>query len=763
MVEFEQPKSLSPEQLERWGVIKQFRPLLTTMRVLTNKHLAPLFRKMLDEFDEALFDQSDKATTNAKQIEYFDLMRNVRKMREQVEEGFFQQVHQGCEYFVQGRYAEETVATDTQLELVGKEHLEQSLAGKTVVDKALARYSIEISSLNQRFAVINGGSKLGEDSARLPSGPAQIVNAFEVAVEPLNLPNDVMLLVFQLFDQHVMSQMATLYRLLNDQMIRANILPNLKTESYAKAIVKQPSRRESAASRGSTDEEGIGTPDAIAENGASSRPSNGAPSSNEVTLTHDEKALFISISEMLTHRRTESDSITHEISQIKAKREELVEALSRIQHQEKSISSIQEELTSMGSFKELVIEQIQKISSQEIGVSGADADTIDLVGMIFEFVLDDTALSDAIKALLSHLHTPYLKVAILDKTFFGSKSHPARQLLNLMAQTAGSTQFTKGDDQGIYTKVQATVERIVKDFKDDLGLFESLLEDFQIFEESLTRRRDHVEKRAVAAVQGQEELTDARRKTMAIIRQKTQGVALDATMLKVLDGPWANLLVLTLLPKSKVSGRWDVCVDVVNDIVKLHQQPPDDWQRQLQILRGKIKKGLEIIGHPQAETQTMLQQMGQWVPPSPRKPQNTSLDDALAELDSVETALQNTVPPIAETDVVTDRPSAAELRLQKAMVVEKERLQQLPFGTWFEFHVDQEARQQRVKLAWFSTGTLNFMFVNHAGAKVGIKPIDMLVKEMLNGQTRIVEETQKPFVDRALNFVMTRLKSEKSG
>jgi len=757
MVDFEQPASLSPDQQQRWNVIKQFRPLLTTMRVLTNKHLAPLFRKMLDEFDEALFEQSDKATTNVMQIQYFDLMRDVRKLREQVEDAFFQRVHQGCEHFVQGTHIEEKVDKDAQLSLVGHDHLDQSLAGKTVVSKALARYSVEISSLNQRFAVIDGGSKPGEDSVNLPSGPAHIVSAFEHAIQPLNLPSDVVLLVFELFDQHVMSQMATLYRLLNDQMIRANILPNLKTDTYVAKIVKQASPRArvgaavSESASASASASAGGQPPAVAS----------VSLGDQVTLTHEEKALFISISEMLASRRGDTGLLSDEISEIKAKREELVEALSRIQDQEQSISSIQEELHSIENFKDVVTEQIQQISSDKVGVAGADADTIDLVGMMFQFVLDDAALSDSIKTLLSHLHTPYLKVAILDKAFFGDKAHPARQLLNLMAKTAGRIQFKAADDQGIYDKVHATVDQIVKEFKDDIHLFELLLEDFQTFDESLNRRREHVEKRAIATVQGQEELIGARQKTTEVIQAKTQDISLGAAMLAVLNGPWSTLLVLTLLPKSKVSGRWDVCVAVIDEMVALHNKPPENWQRQLQILRGKVKKGLSIIGHPQAESDEMLAAMGQWTPP--KAPESTCLDNALAELDSVETALQETATAIAEIEVVPEALSEDEQQAEAAIAAETERLKHLPFGTWFEFHVDQAERQQRVKLAWFSTSTLNFMFVNHAGAKVGIKPIEMLVKEMLSGQTRVVEEIQKPFVDRALNFVMTRLASERSG
>ena len=59
---------------------------------------------------------------------------------------------------------------------------------------------------------------------------------------------------------------------------------------------------------------------------------------------------------------------------------------------------------------------------------------IDLVGMLFDFILDDDNLPDTCKTTLSHLHTPYLKVALQDKALFTQHHHPARRLLNAMAQ-----------------------------------------------------------------------------------------------------------------------------------------------------------------------------------------------------------------------------------------------------------------------------------------------------------------------------------------
>ncbi|MCC6373256.1 MAG: DUF1631 family protein, partial [Moraxellaceae bacterium] len=45
---------------------------------------------------------------------------------------------------------------------------------------------------------------------------------------------------------------------------------------------------------------------------------------------------------------------------------------------------------------------------------------INLVSMLFDFILDDDYLPMAMKALLGRLQIPLLKVAIIDKTFFNA-------------------------------------------------------------------------------------------------------------------------------------------------------------------------------------------------------------------------------------------------------------------------------------------------------------------------------------------------------
>src|SRR5690606_2766630 len=64
-----------------------------------------------------------------------------------------------------------------------------------------------------------------------------------------------------------------------------------------------------------------------------------------------------------------------------------------------------------------------------------DADTIDLVDMLFDHIMKDVKPNSPAATLLAQLQVPLLRLALQDKGFFTRRQHPARQMLNAIAET----------------------------------------------------------------------------------------------------------------------------------------------------------------------------------------------------------------------------------------------------------------------------------------------------------------------------------------
>src|SRR5699024_4297325 len=125
----------------------------------------------------------------------------------------------------------------------------------------------------------------------------------------------------------------------------------------------------------------------------------------------------------------------------------------------------------INTLKAHLVTQINQLrGSKGARMSGADEDTIDLVGMLFEFILEDRNLPVEMQVLLARLQIPYLKAAILDRRMFAHASHPARRLLDALAEAAKG--WSEESDRGrrLYAKVHGIVETLLQEFDDDLDI-----------------------------------------------------------------------------------------------------------------------------------------------------------------------------------------------------------------------------------------------------------------------------------------------------
>ena len=121
--------------------------------------LPRLMQELFEHVDDELYQLADKSASDVLQTRYFDAMRELRKLREQIEQGFLSTALAEYEAFwtqpQQADNASGDVAND-ELSLVDEEELEENLAVSGMVSKAENRYHRELFALNMRFAQMAG-------------------------------------------------------------------------------------------------------------------------------------------------------------------------------------------------------------------------------------------------------------------------------------------------------------------------------------------------------------------------------------------------------------------------------------------------------------------------------------------------------------------------------------------------------------------------------------------------------------------------------
>ena len=88
--------------------------------------------------------------------------------------------------------------------------------------------------------------------------------------------------------------------------------------------------------------------------------------------------------------------------------------------------------------------------------------TIEMVAMLFDFIFETKDLPDGIKALLARLQIPVLKAAMLDGAFFAKKTHPARLLVNELAQAGLGWSPVMGSDDPLYREIERIVHAVLE-------------------------------------------------------------------------------------------------------------------------------------------------------------------------------------------------------------------------------------------------------------------------------------------------------------
>ena len=730
--------------------------LLNAVRNIAARRLQQYIGNMFEHVDDALFDLAEKAENNAAQMHYFDGMREVRKRRPVIERNFLAQVARELNDFVSGQRSTpqggtpSPLAGSIELSLVADNELEESLAITSMIGKNETRLTRDLFAVNQRLSVICGGARI--EDATNPIGPALLAQAFRHSMRELSADMRVKLIIYKLFDRYVMASLDELYQETNAELMRAGVLPQLRHE-----VVRQGGASAGAGS-------------AAATAGDVTAPIAADDSEASAELLQTLRTLF---GARRAHPNVPLSAITQGPLPTA---NELIGALSVLQSQAATVPSVP--LPIGGStlditeqvlqLKEQLLTQLGSLRGQRPGqIATMDEDTIDLVGMLFEFILEDRNLPPQMQVLLARLQIPYLKAAILDRKLFAHRQHPARRLLDGLADAAKSWSEESDRDGRLHDSIKAIVERLLQEFDDDMTIFDRLLAELQQFQDSNRRRAELAEQRVAESTRGREKLEQARRRAAREILNRIGDHVLPPLIHGVLSRAWANYMVLAILRKGEESTEFREALRFVDAFIASTKpvRTPEAKRDLRQLLPGierALRKGLTNVAFQDADIERLLaqlhtyyrQQLGE-AAPAPEQPAQTA-NSAPAPL-----PIPESIQPLAESmadledDPASVEPEAAAIAPE--VREELERVNALKPGTWLEFNSDDE-HFERAKLSWVSPMSGRYLFVNRRGLKVADYSPYELATVMAEGHARIL--ASNALFDRAMDAIVDRLSHE---
>ena len=379
--------------------------------------------------------------------------------------------------------------------------------------------------------------------------------------------------------------------------------------------------------------------------------------------------------------------------------------------------------------------------------------TIDLVGILFEYILTDENLPDSVKAILSHLHTPFLKLAFIDTKFFEKPEHPARLLLDSLAEAG--TNWVGNDNTSeydMYNEIKAVVTRILQEFKNDVRLFAETLFEFNRLKNKLTHRHQLKERNNVEKVQGQERLRIAKERAKKEIEMRTKGIKLPTAVIQMLK-PWYTYLTLLQLRDTDNEALWKQALRVVDEVVYFFNFKNEDADRSELEPRFKgiltaIKIGFNTLSYDQAKTKKILVDLTALKIATVKR---YCPDEGITNKPSDTEVSAASQIPVRKAEPI--KPKEEEPNEEEAKVINYLKL--IEPGTWFEFE-----KKTRYKVSGFSSKIMKYMLVDNTSQKVVMISRLELARKIIKGEAKVVAGSTKPLFERALERIFHRLESE---
>lgn len=735
---------------------------LIQVRDKAAQQLKQALQALFDNADDTLFQMADRATSNAEQNAFFEAMRDLRLKRKSIERGFLQKVFETFSNLNQyeiGRAPQLDAVSFESLSLVQNDDLEESVAQDTMVSKVMSRDAVALGHLTTRINTLV--SKKIDDRTN-PLGPRALCEAFLDACRSLGVEIKVKLIIFKLFDKYVLTELDQLYAEANQLLITADVLPELKSAPPARRPQgRAPGTARSAVAGG--DAAGV-----VADMG-----------SEEVQEVFG--ALQALLSEVrgsgLPRREVPADAVPITSN-------DLMRLLSHLQ-QHLSVQKV-DDIDVRYQLDSLLTRASAKSGRSRV-VGQVDDDVINLVSMLFEFILDDRSLPDSLKALIGRLQIPMLKVAVLDKTFFSRGSHPARRLLNEIASAAMG--WSEQDDlqrDVLYQRIEQVVLRLLNDFVDDPGIFSDLLSDFLAYTGDERRRSELLEQRTRDAEEGRAKAELARQQVEQALNERLLGRTLPEVVVRLLQEAWSKVMLLTCLKHGAESEEWRATLATMDDLiwsVEPHEAP-EARMRLLELVPGLLKslrEGLTSAAFDPFSTSEFFSQLEslhvqafqRFKRPEPEpvvadvaEPDAPIAADAALVVDLPELELEAAAEAPAMVEVVEEiillAPGESRAPEPEASLPEGDealdQVDNLRVGSWVEFQEDED-HKVRCKLAAIIKPTGKYIFVNRTGMKVLEKTRMGLAVEFRRGAIRLLDDAL--LFDRALESVIGNLRKLK--
>ena len=620
------------------------------------------------------------------------------------------------------------------LGLVGEDELGFHLAGQRLAESIGRRYQTPLETLDARFETL--AQALGGPTLTNPVGAIRLAGAFVRTFHDCEISDTLQPLLFRQYEQELAKVLGGLYARLNSELAGKGFHAGRRADPVPRPAPPPPLAEVQAQA-----------PAPVRERTPAQQANAGI---DLFRISAEARVQHQRLRDLLHAWRGERQAgegfaagnrrelLAHELGTVAA----LV--------QRDNAKAFELALSGQGSLNEAIRRHLFE-AARSLGLDPDrtclgehEQDAIDMVGLMFESLLETHALVGQARALFARLVMSYVRVALSDENLFVRPDHPARRLLDALALSCESNDGGSPQERELLERAKATVSRVVAEYNEDLAVFELATSELEDLLQQQRRRAEIVERRSAETVHGRERLLQARLQAASALAQRIAARPLTPVTAQFLEQHWQHHLVQALLREGQGSERCAHVLALADELVAVDEAAARaEGGSVAERVLGLHAALVECLSSSGLDDQVA----GEWMAglaramAFPDVPRDVRPLPAMPQLsdDSDDTRLLSVVGGHAALDF---DPAVAA------------RIAELPQGSWMRL-VDENGEEGSVKVAWTSPLTSRLLLVNRRGLRKLVASPQQLAALVRAG--KLIEATADLPFDEAMRHVRERL------
>jgi hypothetical protein len=646
------------------------------------------------------------------------------------------------------------------LELLADEETDQALAGERFVNEVMSEQAEPLQDLEAQLAAMSGVP--GDETRENPLGPGAWAAGLRSGVRDIECsPDDRDWLMEQIMPL-LASRVAHFYDAVSQQIAKSGYAAPHRPGRVSKPLPPKPKTKEAEAAAA-----GGFNPDQV-----EARTGPVAPLLEEGSQFDNDAQLQQLLNIIGAQRAGGGGGVAQSyFGEAPAgppaptwNHEQMMSVLGSLQSQAATIASA--EGTAAG------IRDAIGNAAKQLGLGGGvhampeqAQDTLALVSMLFEALLEGKSLDPLAHSQLSRLIVPYVRIAVLDRALFMTSEHPARRVLNLLVEALETASADAPKLKPLRELALATIEQIVTGFDDDNAIFAPMESALEAELEANRRRAELAEKRAAEAHAARERREQTRDQVSDFLQEVLFGKSIPNVLLDFLLGPWQHDQNATLLREGDDSKEVLSNQFLLRDLLKACEtgsiaDPEKTLARVLAVVEGSglgIDSAKEFMASFDAAlkvAQLTKQAKAAAAPGTEVKlpPMPEAAKPVVVERAALETSAAAIVPAAPSIDAFV-APPVEELPPPEDMVAKYEAM---PMGTWVDL-VGEDGRVTPAHISFISPISGKRILSNRRGMRLVCASVQELAAMEASGQ--IQPRHAKRAFENALGAVGKRLQA----